>query len=663
MSQTGENEQSLRAIIDLMRKSSIVILILHFYVSFYQVFEYWHLTAPIGKKILMNLGRTGLFSTPLNTKLIAAGLLVLSLIGPKGKKDEKINPGSIAAFILVGLVLYFCSVLLVYLNMPVEQLTIAYISITSIGYLLVLTGGARLSRLIKLRMNKDPFNELNESFPQEERLLENEFSLNFEAVYNLKGKTRKSHINFINPHRAILLIGSPGAGKSRYVINPSIRQAIAKGYTLFCYDYKYPDLTNIVYNSFLKNKHKYKVEPKFYNINFDYPEESHRCNPLDPQSMHDITDAAEASRTILLALNRDWIKKQGEFFTESAINFVTACMWFLRKYKNGKYCTLPHLIEFMQADYDDLFPILSTEPEVEIYVNPFISAYMNRALEQLEGQVASAKIAMARLSSPQLYYTLNGNDFTLDINNPEAPKILCIGNNPLKIQTYGAVLSLYTIRLIKLVNQKHKLKSMLMFDEYPTIYTPLDHTIASARSNLVCCLIAVQSIEQIRKDYGRELADVVTNICGNIICGQTTGETAKHFSEMFGRIVQERESISINRTDTSVSKNSQLDHAVPASRIANLSSGEFVGWVADNPNEPIKLKNFHAKIQLDDQAIAAEEVGFKPLPKVRDVSVREIQNNYIQIKNDVYDLVQAEIHRIKNDKELSKLLFVKPDKE
>jgi len=124
----------------------------------------------------------------------------------------------------------------------------------------------------------------------------------------------------------------------------------------------------------------------------------------------------------------------------------------------------------MQAEYEELFPILKEQEEIKVLINPFISAFQNKAKEQLEGQVASAKISLARLSSPQLYYVLSGNDFTLDINNPQAPKIVCMGNNPQKLQTYGAVLSLYISRVIKLANRKNQLKSSLIFDEFPTIY-------------------------------------------------------------------------------------------------------------------------------------------------------------------------------------------------
>ena len=227
-------------------------------------------------------------------------------------------------------------------------------------------------------------------FPQEERLLENEYSINLPAAYDLKGKRRKSWINVINPFRSLLVIGTPGAGKSYFVVRHIITQHIRKAFTMFIYDFKFDDLSRIAYNTLLKYAHIYRVKPKFYVINFEDLSRTHRCNPLDPATMEDITDATESSRTIMLGLNRDWIKKQGDFFVESPINFVTAIIWFLRKYEDGKYCTLPHVIELMQLDYPHLFKLLRSEPEIEVLINPFESAFKNEAMEQLEGQIASA---------------------------------------------------------------------------------------------------------------------------------------------------------------------------------------------------------------------------------------------------------------------------------
>lgn len=637
--QTGENEQALRKIIDMTRMCSIIILLMHFYYYCHDGLNQCGYTLGFIDKVMINISNTGIFKTIWYTKLFSLGLLLVSLIGAAGKKDEKINIGATIGCLILGVLLFMLSHLIWFISLSVQMRTGVYIIVMATGYILVLTGGTWLSRLIKLQLRNDIFNSLNESFPQEERLLENEYSINLPAQYILKGSARRSWINFINPFRAVLVIGTPGAGKSYFVIRHIITQHIRKGFSMFIYDFKYDDLSIIAYNTLLKYGHCYKVRPKFYVIEFD--KIVHRCNPLDPVTMEDITDASESSRTIMLGLNRDWIKKQGDFFVESPINFVTAIIWFLRKYENGKFCTLPHVIELMQLDYKTMFPLLRTESEIDVLINPFESAYRHEAWEQLEGQIASAKIGMARLSSPQLYYVLSGNDFTLDINNPDEPKIVCMGNNPQKQQIFGAVLSLYISRVIKLVNKKGKMKSSLIFDEFPTVYfNNIDSLIATARSNKVATTVAVQDYSQLKKDYGRDQAEVIMNIVGNVISGQVVGETSKFLSERFGKIVQERESISINRTDTSVSRSTQLDAAIPPSKIASLSSGEFVGMVADDPDQKIALKVFHAEILNDHAALKKEEDAYQAIPPVRKVSQDEIQQNYLRIKEDIRLIIE-----------------------
>lgn len=649
MSGTGENEIGLRKILDFTRLGSMVFLLIHFYYSCYGCFKHWELTAELGDRFLQNISRTGLLDSPLKSKLLAIALLVISLIGSKGKKDEKVSVRGIIIYFAAGLILYFLSIFLLQLKSGLLTVGISYMVISGIGFLFILSGGTQLSRYIKLNLGKDIFNEMNETFPQEERLLENEFSINLPAQYNLKGKVRKSWINIINPFRGLLVCGSPGAGKSYFVIQHIIKQHIRKGFTMLVYDFKYDDLTKIAYNTLLKNKRAYKVDPRFYTINFDDLSKSHRCNPLDASTMFDITDATEASRSIMMGLNRDWITKQGDFFVESPINFLTAIIWFLKKYRDGQFLTLPHVIELMQVDYEKLFSVLRSEPEIEVLINPFISAYQNDAMEQLEGQVASAKIGMARLSSPQLYWVLSANDFTLDINDPDSPKIVCLANNPQKQQVYGAVLSLYVTRLIKLVNQKNRLKSSLIFDEFPTIFfNDIDSLIATARSNKVATCLGIQDFSQLKKDYGADQSSVIMNITGNIISGQVTGETSKFLSERFGKINQVKESISINRTDTSVSKSTQLDFAVPQSRIAGLSSGEFVGMVADDPTNKIKLKTFHCEIINDHQGLQRETDNYRSLPEINEVTMQVVNDNYRRIKKEIAEIIDQEIERILN---------------
>jgi hypothetical protein len=653
---TGENEQGLRKIMDMTRLLSIAVLLLHFYFFCYQDFTVMGWQTEFTDRLLSGFAQTGLFDHFMISKMSALILLFISLLGVKGRKEEHIQLASIFILVGTGIFVFFGSQLIFTWLQDPRMITISYISLCMIGYLLILSGGTRASRLIQSQFKKDIFNSLNETFPQEERCLQNEYSINYSTRYPLKKQFRKGWINIINPFRGLLVTGSPGAGKSWFIILPLIRQQIEKGYAMFIYDFKYDDLSKAAYNWLLQNQKAYKHPPSFYAINFDNLSCSHRCNPLDPDSMHDITDAIESARTILLGLNREWIKKQGDFFVESPINFVTAIIWFLRKYQDGIYCSLPHVIELMQAPYEELFPVLNTIPEIEVLVNPFITAYQNDAMEQLEGQIASAKIGMARLASPQLYWVLSGNDFTLDINDPYKPKIICMGNNPERISTYGAVISLYISRLIKIVNKKGKQKCSLVFDEFPTIFfNNMDGLIATARSNKVATTLAMQDFSQLRKDYGKEQADVITNICGNIISGQVTGDTAKILSERFGKILQQKESRSINRVDISTSISWQLEQAIPASKIATLSAGEFVGLVADNPDELIKLKMFHATIMQNSNRMNTDINTFSPIPKIYELTQQNILDNYFQIKINIKELISNELNRlqqISNDPKL-----------
>ncbi|WP_342084387.1 conjugal transfer protein MobC [Dyadobacter sp. OTU695] len=657
-SATAENQQALQRIMDMSRMISLAMLALHYYYYCYGAFESWQLTTPWTDKVLEQIIKTSLFSHFYKTKLAALLFLFISLLGAKGKKDEKLSMRSPVLWAFTGLVCFHFSFLPLSLGSGDPFAAAVYMFCCSGGYLTILWGGVRLSRVIRQKISVDIFNADNETFPQQEQLLENPYSINLKARYRHAGRSRESWVNFINPFRGILVVGSPGSGKTYYVIRHIITQHIKKGFAMFLYDFKFDDLTRIAYNTWLNMPESERGAQAFYYVNFDDLSRSHRCNPLDPGSMHDISDAAESARTILMGLNREWIRRQGDFFVESPINFLTAIIWFLKKYQNGTFCTLPHVVELMQTEHAKLFSVLRTQKEIQVLINPFISAFIHHANQQLEGQIASAQISMARLSSPALYYVLSGNDFSLDINNPSEPKIVCMGNNPGKLMTLGAVVSLYISRLIKAVNQKGKQKSSLVFDEFPTVYlNHIDSLIATARQNKVATTLGIQDLSQLRKDYGRELADVVMNITGNIICGQVTGETAKQLSDRFGRINQDRSSLTINRTDTSINRSKQLDAAIPPSRIAALSAGEFVGMCADNPDQPLDLKTFHCTLVNDHQALQRQQASQKPLPVVRQVNPDVIQANYRQIKEDVETIIFSEMERMLSDPELAHLII------
>lgn len=638
--QTGENEQALRKIIDFTRFLSIVVLLIHFYLLGYAAFAEWHLTGKVFDHIMLPVSRFPIFHSILYVKATVMLLMIVSVIGSRGKKDTKIQPRNIVVYALFGLSLFFGSAIILSIITTQAVKIIFYSTITMAGYFMILSAGSWIFRLIKMNLRDDIFNRQNESFPQEERLLENEYSVNLPATYCYQGKQRNSYINIINPFRGTLILGNPGSGKSYFVMRHIITQHIKKGFAMLLYDFKYPDLSTIAYNALLKYHSSYKVVPKFFVINLE--KVMHRCNPLEPETMFDITDAVEASRTIMLGLNREWIKKQGDFFVESPINFVTALFWFLRKYEDGKFCTVPHAIELSLLEYEDLFSVLASEPEIEVLINPFVSAWKNEAFDQLEGQIASAKISLARLSSPLIYYVLSGSDFSLDVNNPADPKILCLANNPLKSQTFGPIISLINNRVQKLANRMGQQKICLAYDEFATLYASgTENLLATGRSNLVATFMALQDFSQLKKDYGRDQAEVMMNIPGNIICGQVTGDTAKQLSERFGKINQQKESISINSSDTSINQSTQLDYAVPASKIASLSSGEFVGMVADDPQNKIELKVFHNEILNDHKALAEEEAAFQSIPPIRDVDNDTITTNYEMIRQDIKNIIYS----------------------
>jgi len=544
------------------------------------------------------------------------------------------------------------------------------VSALAAGYICLLTAGMWVGRLLKEHLMDDVFNEENESFMQETRLITNEYSVNLPTRFYYKKKWHDGWINVVLPQRGCIVVGSPGSGKSYCVINQFIKQQIEKGYALYCYDFKFPDLSLIVYNHLLKNKDKYKANVQFYVINFDDPRHSHRCNPINPTFMSDIADAYESAYVIMLNLNRTWIQKQGDFFVESPIVLFAAIIWYLKIYENGKYCTFPHAIELLNKPYSDIFTILTSYRELENYLSPFMDAWKGGAMEQLQGQIASAKIPLSRMISPSLYWIMSGDDFTLDINNPDEPKVLCVGNNPDRQNIYSAALGLYNARIVKMVNRKGKLKCSILVDEVPTIYFKgLDTLIATARSNKVAVCLGAQDFSQLVRDYGEKEARVIQNTVGNIFSGQVLGETAKNLSERFGKVLQQRKSVNMTREDTSTSISTQLDSLIPASKISNLSQGMFVGSVCDSFREKMEQKIFHCEIVVDNARVAAETKAYKPIPVITDFTGgdgkdhmrEEIERNYYRIKEEVGGIIQKELRRIENDPNLKHLLETEDD--
>ena len=664
-------EDDLRAlgkIMDFMRGISVLFLLINCYWFCYEAFHTWGLTLSVLNKILMNFQRTaGLFSSILWTKLFCVLFLALSCLGTRGVKEEKITWAKIWTVLTIGFVLFFLNWWLLALPIGVVGAASLYIFTVSVGYICLLMAGVWMSRLLKNNLMDDVFNTENESFMQETRLMENEYSVNLPTRFYYKKKWNNGWINVVNPFRASMVLGTPGSGKSFAIVNNYIKQQIEKGFAMYIYDYKFPDLSEIAYNHLRNHLDAYEVKPQFYVINFDDPRKSHRCNPINPAFMSDISDAYESAHTIMLNLNRTWIQKQGDFFVESPIILLAAIIWFLKIYEGGKYCTFPHAIEFLNRPYAQIFPILTSYDELANYLSPFLDAWEGGAQDQLQGQIASAKIPLSRMISPALYWVMTGDDFSLDINNPNEPKVLVVGNNPDRQNIYSAALGLYNSRIVKLINKKHQLKSSVIIDELPTIYfRGLDNLIATARSNKVAVCLGFQDFSQLTRDYGDKESKVIQNTVGNVFSGQVVGETAKTLSERFGKVLQQRQSMTINRNDKSTSISTQMDSLIPASKISNLTQGMFVGAVSDNFDERIDQKIFHAEIVVDVAKVSAETKAYQPIPIIADFtnengsdSLREtIEANYRQVKQEVLSLVDSETARIKADPALQHLLKV-----
>lgn len=648
--ENGEDQRYLHRMLEGLRFASIIFLMLHYYVAICPGCQVWQHQSPIIDRLLEAVVNLPLLDSPLKTKAIALGLLLVSLVGARGKKDPGYTPARGLYYAVAGVGLY--TVTSLFSGYPG-----VYFFFTTAGYLLVLYAGTYLSRIVWRRIEKDTFNRLHESFPQEERLLENPNSLNLPAQYCWEDRLRSSWINIVNPFRGTLVLGSPGSGKTWFVVEPMIKQFIQKGFALLVYDFKYDDLSRVVYNHFVQNRSSYPAGAKYYNLHFGDLEHSHRCNPLHPSTLNDLQDAGEAARAVILGMSTEGGTKHDGFFLDSAINFVQALIWFLRLYKNGSFCSWPHVIELAQVPYSKLFTVLRAEPELQALMTPFVNA-LGRAGEMLEGQIASAAIQLARLSAPNVYYLMSGDDFTLDLNNPESLKLLTIGSNPQKTETYGPMIAAYINTINRLANKKDQYPLAEIFDEFSTVKVhTIVQSLGTGRSNRMAIMLCTQHPSQLSVAYGKDFAEVIFHTCANVIAGQTSGDAAKLLSDRFGKTMQDRESLTTTSDDLHITQGTQLEYAVPVSRIASLSAGEFVGMVADTPEQPIDLKTFCCRLVNDPAALAQEAAAYQPLPITQEISPEELAKNFRRIRAEIEALVKAEILRIKNSPELAHLFI------
>jgi hypothetical protein len=642
------NDHQFRELRTLAACSCAALLILHYYYFCHTGLAALGYTHPIADRFAASLSGSGIYRHPAISLGLALLALTATLAGTRSSRP--IRTGRLVILLVTGTSLYFGGFLLLSVDTHPSTLTKIYIGVTLAGLgLLYIAIKAIIGRLT-WPSSKKVFNQYNESFPQEERHLNHPNFLHLKGRYLYKDQWRPSVIN-LDAYRNTLICGSPGSGKTRYIFRPLIRQSLELGMSVFVFDLKYDGLTRYVYNVLQNVKPQLKNPPAFYSFNFDNLDT--RCNVLDPSSIDDLSDAAECARTLLYGINRRAAHQQGEFFTESAVNFFTANIWFLRRYQNGRYCTLPHLIQLMSTDYSRLFSILQSYPDIATLVHSFTEALKYNVMEQLQGQLDSARIPLSSLVSPRLYYLLSASDFGLDINNPAAPKILCLGSNPQKQHVYGAVISLLVSRMLKVINRKGGVPCHVYIDEFPSFHAlGIDTTLATCREHKIGIFLGIQTLEQMRKEYGRDQADALFNLPANLLCSQVTGDSARLVSEQIGKILQEKSTLSTNRRDTSTSQSLHLDPAVPAGAIAKLSSGEFVGITADSPDQPMPLKAFHCQIILDKEKPFPDQ----PLP-TKKVSTETVDRTFLQIQEETRRLVEQRLDHMRNSPTLSRLII------
>ena len=651
MKHTGESIDGLRKVNDLVRLFSVILLGLHIYYFCYGFFAAKGLAHEFSDQMLFKLAGTSLFSNIHYTKALIFFLIIISSVGMGVKKRKKLNLFKDISLFIFGSLLFFLSIILLNIDsLNKEQACYAYSGVLAVSYLMVMATSSRLPRHMRFPTNEeDAFNDEAESFPQETAYKENPYSINFRLQYWYKKKLRNGFINVVNPFRAILVLGVQGSGKTYSVIEPAIRQMIEKGFTMAVYDFKFPDLTTLTYHSLYRFKHKFKNNIAFYVINFDDVEHSNRCNPLLPQMMNDFSDAVESAKSIMLNLNKSWIRKQGDFFVESPVNYLASVIWYLKLYEGGKYCTLPHVIETIAAPVEDVIPLLASEPELETVISPFYSSLENNTLEQLEGMIDSARIPLTRLASKRVYYIMSGNEFTLDINNPEEPKFVCFGNNDDKRDIYGALLGLYFQRMLRLINKKGQNPTGVVFDELPTVYVRgIDNLMATGRSNKIATILGFQDIPQLERDYGHKVAEAIFSIVGNIFCGQVVFNTAEKVSRIFGKNRQTRVSVTQNDDTTSYNTSTVMDMMIPASKLVSQSQGDMAGIVSDSIEQRSKFKFFKGRIIHNDEQVSKEQKAFKPVPQIRNISKEEVEEKFYQIKIEIKDLIKEELQKIRD---------------
>lgn len=608
--------------------------------------------------LLSKMAKIPIYSNILYSKLFTFFIIMVTCIGTRSKKDLELDPTKQIIFPLIfGFIMFFGSICFLFFKekgeTSLEWYNIAYIILSIIGATLINSALDNISKRIKSNFMKDRFNIENESFEQSKDKVETEFSVNIPMKFFYNRKWHNGWLNICNCFRGTFVIGTPGSGKSFSVINSFIRQHSAKGFAEVVYDFKFPELAKIAYYNYQKNKQLGKIPSnfKFNVINFSDIEYSRRINPLKREYIEILTDATETAEALYESLQKGDKGSGGnsDFFKTSAVNLLAASIYFWSRYENGKYSDLPHVLAFLNQEYDVLFKVLFSEPELKSLVSPFEAAYKSGAVDQLEGQMASLKVQLSRLATKESFWVFSGNDFNLKVSDKKDPSYLIIANNP-KTQSMNSALNALIInRLTRLVNTKGNYPTSIIVDECPTLYFyQLATLLSTARSNKVSICLGLQELPQLEEQYGKATAKTITSIIGNTLSGQAKApETLDWLQKLFGKVKQVKEGVTIRRNETTINMNEQMDFVIPASKISSLQAGTLVGQVAldfgQEDNFPTAM--YHCKTNLDLKKIKKEEEAYKELPKVYNFGTADnreklLQKNFKRIYDEVETVIE-----------------------
>lgn len=655
------------------------------------------------------------------SKLATFLLIGITCIGTRNKKKLEFNGRKQVLYpIIAGIGLIVLSVWLFGYPMETRLYTLRlniwlYMLTSIIGVVLVHIALDNISKFLKEGLLKDRFNFENESFEQCRELQENKYSVNIPMRYYYKGKFRKGWVNINNPFRGTWVVGTPGSGKTFSIIEPFIRQHSAKGFAMVVYDYKFPTLATKLYYHYKKNQKLGNLPKgcKFNIINFVDVEYSRRVNPIQLKYINNLAAASETAETLLESLQKG--KKEGgggsdQFFQTSAVNFLAACIYFFCNWSKapydkdgnmltaekvqdkqtkrmiptgrvfnsageevepaywlGKYSDMPHILSFLNESYQTIFEVLETDNEVAPLLGPFQTALKNKAMEQLEGMIGTLRVYTSRLATKESYWIFHkdGDDFDLKVSDPKSPSYLLIANDPEMESIIGALNALILNRLVTRVNtgQGKNIPVSIIVDELPTLYFhKIDRLIGTARSNKVSVALGFQELPQLEADYGKVGMQKIITTVGNVVSGSARSKETLEWlsSDIFGKVVQLKKGVTIDRDKTSINLNENMDSLVPASKISDMPTGWICGQTARDfvqtktgnggsmniqESEEFKTSKFYCKTDFDMKEIKKEEAGYIPLPKFytfksRDERERILYKNFVQVGEDVKEMIQ-----------------------